>query len=142
MAEEYRIADGYYYTKEHQWAKIEGNRATVGVTDYGQHQLGDVVFVELPEIGKEVEAGDPVANLESVKAVTEVYSPLTGKVVGVNDELNNDPSLINVDPYGDGWIYEMEMSDPSEVEDLMTADDYRAYLEELEKEEEEVWSTL
>jgi glycine cleavage system H protein len=138
MAEEYRIEEGYYYTKEHQWAKVEGNRAVVGVTDYGQHQLGDVVFVELPEIGKEVEAGDPVANLESVKAVTEVYSPLTGKVVGVNDELNNDPSLINVDPYGDGWIYEMEMSDPSEVEDLMTADDYRAYLEELEKEEEEV----
>ncbi len=137
MELEFRIEDGYYYTKEHQWAKVEGNMAVVGVTDYAQHQLGDVVFVELPEVGKEVEAGDTLATIESVKAMSDVYSPLTGKVSSVNEALNEDPSLINVDPYGDGWICELEMSDPSEVEDLMTADDYRAYLEELELQEKE-----
>ncbi len=137
MELEFRIEDGYYYTKEHQWAKIEGKTAVVGVTDYAQHQLGDVVFVELPEVGKEVEAGDTLATIESVKAMSDVYSPLTGKVITVNEALNEDPSLINVDPYGDGWICELEMSDPTEVEDLMTADDYRAYLEELELEEKE-----
>ncbi len=137
MELEFRIEDGYYYTKEHQWAKVEGNMAVVGVTDYAQHQLGDVVFVELPEVGKEVEAGDTLATIESVKAMSDVYSPLTGKVSSVNEALNEDPSLINVDPYGDGWICELEMLDPSEVEDLMTADDYRAYLEELELQEKE-----
>ncbi|SNZ09722.1 glycine cleavage system H protein [Persephonella hydrogeniphila] len=135
-AEEFRIVDGLYYTKEHMWVKAEGDDAIVGITDYGQHQLGDVVYVELPEVGTEVEAGDKVASVESVKAAIDVFSPLTGKVLSINEDLKEDPSLVNTDPYGEGWLYEIKMSDPSELEDLMTAEDYRAYIEELESEEE------
>ncbi|WP_297890016.1 glycine cleavage system protein GcvH [Sulfurihydrogenibium sp.] len=135
--EEYRIPENLYYTKEHIWVKIEDDVATVGITDYGQHQLGDVVFVDLPELGREVEAGEVIASVESVKAVSEIYSPVTGKIISVNEDLANDPSVINSDPYGDGWIADIQMKDLSEIEDLMTAEDYKAYLEELEKEEEE-----
>jgi glycine cleavage system H protein len=135
-AEEFRIVDGLYYTKEHMWVKAEGDDAVVGITDYGQHQLGDVVYVELPEVGIEVEAGDKVASVESVKAAIDVFSPLTGKVISVNEDLKEDPSLVNTDPYGEGWLYEIKMTDPSELEDLMTSEDYRAYIEELESEEE------
>lgn len=134
--EEYRIPEGLYYTKEHIWVKIDNDVATVGITDYGQHQLGDVVFVDLPELGREVEAGEVIASVESVKAVSEIYSPITGKIIAVNEDLANDPSVINSDPYGDGWIADIQMKDPTEIEDLMTAEDYKAYLEELEKEEE------
>lgn len=135
--EEYRIPENLYYTKDHIWVKIEDDVATVGITDYGQHQLGDVVFVDLPELGREVEAGEVIASVESVKAVSEIYSPVTGKIISVNEDLANDPSVINSDPYGDGWIADIQMKDLSEIEDLMTAEDYKAYLEELEKEEEE-----
>ncbi|WP_028950152.1 glycine cleavage system protein GcvH [Sulfurihydrogenibium subterraneum] len=134
--EEYRIPEGLYYTKEHIWVKIDNDVATVGITDYGQHQLGDVVFVDLPELEREVEAGEVIASVESVKAVSEIYSPITGKIIAVNEDLANDPSVINSDPYGDGWIADIQMKDPTEIEDLMTAEDYKAYLEELEKEEE------
>ncbi len=135
-AEDFKVVDGLYYTKEHLWVKVDGNDATIGVTDYGQHQLGDVVYVELPEVGSEVEAGDKIAAVESVKAAIDIYSPLTGKILSVNEDLKEDPSLVNVDPYGDGWIAEIQMSDPNELEDLMTADDYRAYIQEVESEEE------
>ena len=135
-AEDFKVVDGLYYTKEHLWVKVDGNDATIGVTDYGQHQLGDVVYVELPEVGSEVEAGDKIAAVESVKAAIDIYSPLTGKILSVNEDLKEDPSLVNVDPYGDGWIVEIQMSDPNELEDLMTADDYRAYIQEVESEEE------
>ncbi|HHG74180.1 glycine cleavage system protein GcvH [Persephonella sp.] len=135
-AQDFRIVDGLFYTKEHLWVKAEGDDAVVGITDYGQHQLGDVVYVELPQVDSEVESGDKVASIESVKAAIDVFSPLTGKVISVNDDLKDDPSLVNTDPYGEGWLYEMKMSDPSELEDLMTADDYRAYIEEIESEEE------
>ncbi|MDQ7056649.1 MAG: glycine cleavage system protein GcvH [Persephonella sp.] len=128
--------DGLYYTKEHLWVKADGDDAVIGITDYGQHQLGDVVYVELPEVNGEVEAGDKVASVESVKAAIDIFSPLTGKVLSVNEDLKEDPSLVNTDPYGEGWLYEVQMSDPSELEDLMTSDDYRAYITELEKEEE------
>lgn len=134
--EEYRIPEGLYYTKEHIWVRIENDVATIGITDYGQHQLGDVVFVDLPELGREVESGEVIASVESVKAVSEIYSPVTGKIIAINEDLANDPSVINSDPYGDGWIADIQMKDLSEVEDLMTAEDYKAYLEELEKEEE------
>ncbi|GAB6071648.1 hypothetical protein JCM14244_00250 [Venenivibrio stagnispumantis] len=136
--QEYNVVEGLYYTKEHVWVKIEDDLATIGITDYGQHQLGDIVFVDLPEKDADVESGDVIASVESVKAVSEVYSPLTGKIIEVNEELNNDPGLINRDPYGDGWIAQIKMSDPTEIEDLMTDEDYKAYLEEIEKEEEEL----
>jgi len=135
-AQEFRILDGLFYTKEHLWVKAEGDDAIIGITDYGQHQLGDVVYVELPQVDSEVESGDKVASIESVKAAIDIFSPLTGKVISINDDLKEDPSLVNTDPYGEGWLYEMKMSDPSELEDLMTADDYRAYIEEIETEEE------
>ena len=135
-AEDFKVVDGLYYTKEHLWVKVDGDDAVIGVTDYGQHQLGDVVYVELPEVGSEVEAGDKIASVESVKAAIDIYSPLTGKILSVNEDLKEDPSLVNVDPYGDGWIAEIQMSDPNELEDLMTADDYRAYIQEVESEEE------
>ncbi|RMA92577.1 glycine cleavage system protein GcvH [Hydrogenothermus marinus] len=135
--EDYQIKEGLYYTKDHLWVKIEGSDdATVGITDYGQHQLGDVVYVELPEINKEVEAGEKVASVESVKAAVDIFSPLTGQIISINEDLKDEPDLINTDPYGDGWVFEIKMSDPSEVEDLMTATDYKVYLQEIEEEEE------
>lgn len=136
MSQEYRVLDDLYYSKEHIWVKIEGDVATIGITDYGQHQLGDIVFIDLPENGREVESGEVIASVESIKAISEIYAPLTGKIISINEDLANDPSVINSDPYGDGWICDIQMKDPSEVEDLMTAEDYRAYLQELESEEE------
>lgn len=135
-ADEFRVIDGLYYTKEHLWVKANGDDAVVGITDYGQHQLGDVVYVELPQVGLEVEAGDKVSSVESVKAAIDIFSPLTGKIISVNEDLKEDPSLVNTDPYDEGWIFELQMLDTSELEDLMTADDYRAYIEEVEAEEE------
>ncbi|MEZ0323111.1 MAG: glycine cleavage system protein GcvH [Hydrogenothermaceae bacterium] len=135
---DYKVLDNLYYTKEHVWVKIDSDVATIGITDYGQHQLGDVVFVDLPELGREVESGEVIASVESVKAVSEIYSPLTGKIISINEDLSNDPSVINSDPYGDGWICDIQVKDIQEIEDLMTAEDYRAYLEELEAEEEEI----
>ncbi|WP_456402335.1 glycine cleavage system protein GcvH [Persephonella sp.] len=132
----FRIEEGYYYTKEHMWVKVDNGNAVVGITDYGQHQLGDIVFIELPSVGQEVESGEKVASIESVKAAIDLFSPLTGKIISVNEDLNDDPSLLNTDPYGEGWIYEMDLADKNELEDLMTADDYRAYIQEIEAEEE------
>jgi glycine cleavage system H protein len=133
---EYKILDELYYTKEHIWVKIENDVATIGITDYAQSQLGDVVFIELPEVGREVESGEVIATVESIKAVSEIYSPLTGKIISINEDLANEPSLLNSDPYGDGWICDIQMKDLTEIEDLMTADDYRAYLEAITEEEE------
>ena len=133
---EFKILDELYYTKEHIWVKIENDVATIGITDYAQSQLGDVVFIELPEVGREVESGEVIATVESIKAVSEIYSPLTGKIISINEDLANEPSLINSDPYGDGWICDIQMKDLTEIEDLMTADDYRAYLEAITEEEE------
>ncbi len=134
-AQDFKIEDGLYYTKDHLWVKFEKeDDAVVGVTDYGQHQLGDVVYVELPQVGTKVEAGEKVASVESVKAAVDVLSPLSGEIISVNEDLKEEPDLVNTDPYGDGWIFEIKLDDPSEIEDLMTAEDYRAYLEELEEE--------
>jgi glycine cleavage system H protein len=133
---EYKILDELYYTKEHIWVKIENDVATIGITDYAQSQLGDIVFIELPEAEREVESGEVIATAESIKAVSEIYSPLTGKIISINEDLANEPSLLNSDPYGDGWICDIQMKDLTEIEDLMTADDYRAYLEAITEEEE------
>jgi glycine cleavage system H protein len=133
---EYKILDELYYTKEHIWVKIENDVATIGITDYAQSQLGDIVFIELPEVEREVESGEVIATAESIKAVSEIYSPLTGKIISINEDLANEPSLLNSDPYGDGWICDIQIKDLTEIEDLMTADDYRAYLEAITEEEE------
>ncbi len=135
-AEEFRIEEDRYYTKDHFWVKVDGDDAVIGITDYGQHQLGDIVYVELPEVDAEVEAGEKIGSIESVKAAVDIFSPLTGKILSVNEDLKEEPSLINTDPYGDGWIYEMKMADPTELEDLMLAVDYKAYIEEIETAEE------
>ena len=135
MKKDYIIPENLYYTKDHTWVKVEENLAVVGITDYGQDQLGTVVYVELPQKEDFVDAGDKVASVESLKATVDIFSPLTGKITNINDELNDEPDLINTEPYTSGWLYEMEMKDPSEIEDLMTADDYKTYLKELEEED-------
>ena len=137
VANKYRIPKDRFYTKEHEWCLLEDERrARIGITDYAQSELGDIVYVELPELNQEVEQNDTVANIESVKSVAPVYAPVSGKVVDVNSELENNPEIINEDPYEDGWICVIEMSAPDEVEDLMSAEEYAEYVKELVEEEE------
>ncbi|HVO27381.1 MAG TPA: glycine cleavage system protein GcvH [Candidatus Margulisiibacteriota bacterium] len=121
------------FSKEHEWVLVEGGVATVGITDYAQDQLGDIVFVELPAVGDKVSKEDAFGVVESVKAVSDIYAPVSGKVIEVNDDLPENPEMLNEDPYGDGWIIKIEMSDPEEVQDLMTAAEYEEYVAE-EKE--------
>ena len=113
------------YTSSHEWAKIEGDILTMGLTDYAQSELGDIVFVELPDIGKKAEAGKSVGSIEAVKTVSDIYAPLTGEVAGVNDKLKDSPQLINSDPYGEGWIVKIKISDMSKKSELMSADQYQ-----------------
>jgi len=121
------------YTKEHEWVRDEGNgRVRVGITDYAQDALGDVVYVDVPEVGTAVTAAQPFSEVESTKSVSDVYSPVTGAVVERNPLLEDRPELINEAPYGDGWIAVLEVSDPSQLEDLLDASGYRAYLQEVE----------
>ena len=118
------------YSREHEWVRVEGNRATVGITDFAQHQLGDVVFVEVPTVGAAVTAGQGFSVVESVKAVSDIYAPLSGTVVAVNDALNDTPEIINGDPYGDGWIAVIEMSNPGELDALLDAAGYEKFTAE------------
>lgn len=122
----------FRYTKEHEWIKIEGGEAVVGVTDFAQKQLGDIIYVELPEVGKALEVHQAVGVIESVKSVSDVYSPVAGEVVAVNEELNKAADLVNKDPHGNGWIVRLKVRDKAAVEALMTASDYEKYLEGLE----------
>ncbi len=121
------------YSKEHEWVLVEGNVATVGITDYAQDQLGDIVFVELPAVGDRVSKEDAFGVVESVKAVSDVYAPVSGTVLEINDDLPENPEMLNEDPYGDGWILKIEMNDPDELKELMTATEYEEYVAE-EKE--------
>ena len=118
------------YTREHEWVSIDGSVATIGTTDHAQEQLGDVVFVELPSVGDRVEKADAFGVVESTKAVSDVYAPLSGEVSEVNDDLPDNPELINEDPYGDGWMVKITLGDKADLEDLMTADEYRKFIEE------------
>lgn len=118
------------YADSHEWVKLEGNSATVGITDHAQDHLGDVVYVELPEVGKSVAKGDSFGAVESVKATSDVYSPVSGTVVEVNEELNSSPGLVNSRPYESGWIMKVEVSDAGEVNSLMDADQYSKFCEE------------
>lgn len=117
------------YTTEHEWVKVEGKVAAVGVTEYAQGELGDVVFVELPAVGTVVKAMQPFGTIEAVKAVSELFSPVSGKVVEINVELENDPMAVNHDPYGGGWMIKIEMNDPGELDRLMPASEYRKLVE-------------
>jgi glycine cleavage system H protein len=116
------------YAKSHEYVHVEGDVGTIGITEYAQKELGDVVFVELPKVGTELEAGDELGSIESVKAVSELFSPVTGEVVEVNEALADKPELVNTDPYGDGWMIKIRLSDPSEMDELMNADDYEDYV--------------
>ncbi|QZD94590.1 glycine cleavage system protein GcvH [Qipengyuania gelatinilytica] len=120
-----------YFTDEHEWIDLEGDTATVGITDYAQGQLGDIVFVELPEVGTMVEKGKDAAVVESVKAASDVYAPLSGEVVEVNDGLEEDPALVNSSPEEDGWFFKMTVSDKSELEGLMDDKAYKSFCDEL-----------
>jgi glycine cleavage system H protein len=119
------VEDDLLYTKEHEWVRIEGDTATVGITDYAQKQLGDIVYVELPVPGTRVEYMKAFGTVEAVKAVSDLFSPVSGEVIGSNDALGADPSVIKASPYGDGWMVRVKMTDPSEVSKLMKAADYR-----------------
>ncbi|MBS1182866.1 MAG: glycine cleavage system protein [Proteobacteria bacterium] len=120
-----------YYTEEHEWISVAGKVATLGITDYAQAQLGDVVFVEVPTVGRKVKKGEETAVVESVKAASEVYSPITGTVVETNDPLADSPITVNEDPEGAGWFCRIEMSDPAELEVLMDEAAYKTFVEGL-----------
>ena len=121
-----------YFTDEHEWIDVEGDTATVGITDYAQEQLGDLVFVELPDIGKVLAKGDEAAVVESVKAASEVYSPVSGTVTQTNAKLVDNPEIVNEDADGDGWFFRLTLSDPKELSGLMDATAYEAFLSELD----------
>ena len=116
-----------YYTEEHEWIRVEGDEATVGITDFAQGQLGDIVFVELPEAGRQVTKGGEAAVVESVKAASDVYAPVDGEIVEPNPALGDDPSLVNSDPEGEGWFFRLRLADPSQLEGLMDADAYKSF---------------
>ena len=122
--------EGLRYTKEHEWVAVDGDRARVGITDFAQDALGDVVFVQPPEAGTDVSAMSSVAEVESTKSVSDIYAPVSGTVVEVNAALESTPELLNQDPYGEGWIFVLEMSDRSQTDTLLDAEDYRRLVEE------------
>ena len=119
------------YTKDHEWIAVEGDVGTVGITDFAQGQLGDVVFVELPAVGKAVKKGGEAAVVESVKAASDVYAPVTGEVVAANSDLEGAPGTVNEDPQGKGWFMKVKLADPSELDGLMSEDEYKAFLTTL-----------
>jgi len=121
------------YSKEHEWIKVDGDKGTVGITDYAQEQLGDVVYVELPEVGAKITAMEVFGNIESVKAVSELFSPVSGEVLEVNDKVVDTPELVNSQPYGDAWLIVVKVGDASDVDALMSAAQYQEYLDEESK---------
>jgi glycine cleavage system H protein len=121
-----------YFSEDHEWISVEGNIGTVGITDYAQNALGDIVFVELPESGEEFAKGDEVAVVESVKAASEIYSPVSGEITDVNEELEDNASLVNTSSDGDGWFFKISIADESELKELMNASAYKAFIGGLE----------
>ncbi len=118
------------YSKEHEWVKVEGNTVTIGITEYAQGELGDIVFVELPEVDDEINEGDTFGSVESVKTVSELYAPVSGKVVESNEELEDSPEFVNESPYEKAWIVKVELSDESQLDDLLSADQYKEMIGE------------
>ena len=128
--------EGLKFTKEHEWVLVEDQVAIVGITEYAEQELGDVVYVELPEVGEKIVKDDPFGAVESVKAVSDIYAPVSGTVVEVNDTLPDSPETINDDPYGDGWLIKVEMTDKDDLKDLMSAEEYAEYVEQQKAEED------
>ena len=120
----------YRFTRDHEWIRLDGDLAIVGITDYAQSQLGDVVYVELPEIGHRVEQGKEAAVVESVKAASEVYAPVSGEVTEINERLTADPAMVNADPMGEGWFMKLRLDDPKELDSLMDEGGYKRFIEE------------
>ncbi|WP_339172873.1 glycine cleavage system protein GcvH [Solibacillus sp. FSL R5-0691] len=118
------------YSKEHEWVKIEDGKATIGITDFAQSELGDIVFVELPEVGDEISKDQPFGSVESVKTVSELYAPISGKVVAINEELLDNPEYVNESPYGNAWMVTVELTSEAEVEELLDADAYTALIKQ------------
>ncbi len=119
----------FLYTKEHEWIRLDESTGTIGITDHAQKELGDIVFVELPKVGDHVTAKESFGTVESVKAVSEIYAPVTGEIISVNSKLNNSPELLNTDPHGDAWLIKVHVADRRETESLMTAEEYEAYIQ-------------
>ncbi len=120
--------ENYKYTKEHEWVHVEGKTGTIGITDHAQHELGDIVFVELPKPGAKVSQGETFGSVESVKAVSDIYSPVSGEVTGVNELLTTAPEKLNSDPQGDAWLIKVNLSNPGEIDGLLSAADYEKYI--------------
>jgi glycine cleavage system H protein len=131
---DYEIPAELHYTREDEWCRLEGNRVVIGVTDYAQQQLGDIVFVELPAVGTTIERGEPFGVIESVKAVSDLYAPVTGEVVEVNTDLGDRPEQVNEDCYGDGWMIAVTVSDGSDLSEHLDAASYRRHVEERGQE--------
>ena len=117
------------YAKSHEYVHVEGDTGTIGITDYAQKELGDVVFVELPQVGTQLEMGDELGSIESVKAVSELFAPVSGEVTEVNEALADKPELVNTDPYGDGWMIKVRLTTSEEADELMSAEEYEEYVE-------------
>ncbi len=118
------------YSEEHEWVKVEGNEVRIGITDFAQSELGDIVFVELPEVGDEITADEPFGSVESVKTVSELYAPISGKVIAINEDLDDSPEFVNESPYEKAWMIVVEASDLGEIDKLMTAEEYEAMIKE------------
>lgn len=129
----FRIPEDYYYTKDHEWAQVDENIVTVGITEFAQDSLGEIVYVELPEEGQKVTQGEPFGVVESVKAVSDLYAPVSGTVIEINQPLGDDPSVLNDDPVNDGWLIRIEMDSEKELASLMRAPDYKKLIAEAQK---------
>lgn len=123
------IPDDLYYTESHEWIRINGDEAIMGITDFAQHELGDIVYVELPDVGKKVSSGEPCGSIEAVKAVEDIISPVSGKVDSKNTDLEDTPDLINKSPYEDGWLIKIKITNTDEIENLLTAVEYKKIVE-------------
>ena len=121
------VPENLHYSKDHEWVRVDGNVAIIGITDYAQNSLGDVVYVELPKTGDEFSANESFGSVESVKAVSEMFTPVTGEVLEINEALTDEPETVNSDPYGDGWMIRLRMSNPGEVDSLLTAAEYEDF---------------
>ncbi|MTI49268.1 glycine cleavage system protein GcvH [Sporosalibacterium faouarense] len=126
-----KVLEGLLYSENHEWVRVEGNKAYLGITDYAQHALGDIVYIELPEEEEEFDAEDSICTIESVKAASDIYTPVSGTVVEINEDLEDDPGAVNADPY-ENWIVCIELSNNSELEELMSPEEYKEYCEKEE----------
>ncbi len=137
MSESYEVPEDLLYTRDHEWVKVEKKTAVIGITDYAQKKLREIIYIEMPNVNTKVRQREVLGTVESVKATSDIYSPVSGKIVEVNSKLLDNPELLNDSPYREGWIARIEMADPIELEKLMDADEYLRYIEGLEEEKME-----